>query len=222
MVVDLGAGTGKLTRALSASGARVIAIEPLPEMRAILAAKAPGAELLDGTAEELPLESGSIDALSVGQAFHWFDAERALAEIARVLRPRGSLALIWNVRDLSDPLQVALQELLAGYRRSAPSEHERPWRASIASSQHFGRGERRSFDWVLPHTVSELADRIASVSFVAALEEDEREALLARVRALVAGVAEPFPFRYRTEVYIYPREGERPGRGSAANGVAPR
>jgi len=206
VVVDLAAGTGKLTRKLLESGARVIAVEPLPEMRAVLAAKARGAELLDGTAEELPLETGSVDALTVGQAFHWFDAERALGEISRVLRAGGWLALIWNVRDLSDPLQAALQELLAGFRRSAPSEHERPWRASIASSPFFGPGELRSFDWIQPHTASELAERIASVSFVAALEEGERDELLARVRALVAGVPEPFPFRYRTDVYTYLRE----------------
>jgi SAM-dependent methyltransferase len=185
----------------------VIAVEPLPEMRAILAAKSPGAELLDGTAEELPLGTASIDAVTVGQAFHWFDAERALAEIGRVLRPDGALGLIWNVRDLSDPLQSALQELLAGARRSAPSEHEQPWRASIAASPRFAAGELRSFAWEQPHTASELSERVASVSFVAALDEGERAPLLARVRALVAGEPEPFPFRYRTDVYVYRRGG---------------
>ena len=185
----------------------MIAVEPLPEMRAILAGKAPGAEVLDGTAEELPLEAGSVDAVTVGQAFHWFDAEPALAEIARVLRPEGALALIWNVRDLSDPLQSALQELLAAARKRTPSEHEQPWRASIAASPHFAAGELRSFAWEQPHTASELSERVASVSFVAALDEGERAPLLARVRALVAGAPEPFPFRYRTDVYVYPRRG---------------
>src|SRR3954471_9902173 len=100
-VVDVGAGTGQLTRPLPATGARVVAIEPVAEMRA----KLDGFESHDGTAEELPLADASADVITVAQAFHWFDHARALPELHRVLRPGGHLALFWNSRDLGDPVQ---------------------------------------------------------------------------------------------------------------------
>ena len=205
LVVDLAAGTGKLTRSLLAAGARVVAVEPLAEMREILAVKAAGAEIVDGRAEALPLDDASVDAVAVGQAFHWFDPERAVSELARVLRPGGAVALVWNVRDLGHPLQSRLQELIAPYRRRAPSEHEQPWRAVFAASSAFGPEERSSFPWVQSYTVDELADRFGSVSFIAALDEGERSALLDRVRALASGLEEPFDFPYHTDVYVYPR-----------------
>jgi SAM-dependent methyltransferase len=205
VVVDLGAGTGKLTRRLVPTGARVVAVEPLAEMREQLARVVPEAEALEGTAEALPLEDGSADAFTVGQAFHWFDAERASAEIARVLRPGGALALLWNIRDLSDELQARLNELLRPARRDTPSEHEQPWRAVLAASPLYGPVEERSFPWVQAHTTQELVDRIASVSFVARLEAGPREELLAQIRAEVDGLPQPFDFHYRTDVLVFPR-----------------
>jgi SAM-dependent methyltransferase len=205
VVVDLAAGTGKLTRRLVPTGARVVAVEPLAEMREQLARVMSDAEVLDGTAEALPLEPASADAVTVGQAFHWFDPERAASEIARVLRPGGALALVWNIRDLSDPLQKRINELLLPVRRDTPSEHEQPWRAVLDATPLFGPSEERSFPWVQSHTTEELADRIASVSFVARLEPPAREELLARVRAEVEELPQPFDFRYRTDVLVFPR-----------------
>src|SRR5204862_961160 len=95
-VLDLGAGTGKLTRDLARRVRRVIAVEPLDEMRAVIERSLPSIEAARGTAERIPLEAGMVDAVFVAQAFHWFDGRRALTEIARVLRPGGGLALIWN------------------------------------------------------------------------------------------------------------------------------
>jgi ubiquinone/menaquinone biosynthesis C-methylase UbiE len=204
-VVDLAAGTGKLTRRLVPTGARVVAVEPLAEMREQLARAAPGAEVVDGTAEAMPLEAASVDGVTVGPAFHWFDPERASAEIARVLRPRGALALVWNIRDLSDPLQTRVNELLRPARRDTPSEHEQPWRAVLDASPLFGPAEERSFPWVQAHTTEELVDRIASVSFVAKLEPGAREELLAQVRREVHGLPQPIDFRYRTDVLVLPR-----------------
>ena len=183
----------------------MIAVEPIEEMRSVLAPLAPAAEVLGGTAEELPLADRSVDAVTVGQAFHWFDPNAAIREIARVLRPDGAMALIWNIRELSDQLQWRLNELLRPHRGETPSEHERPWRESIAASPLFGACDERSFEWVQLHTADELVERIASVSFVAWLQEAVRDGLLARVREAVAGLPEPFPFRYRTDVHVYPR-----------------
>ena len=98
-VVDLGAGTGKLTRSLVALGHRVTAVEPLPEMLAQLRSAVPGATAVTGTAESMPLADGAADVVTVAQAFHWFDHAAALREIARVLRPGGRIALVWNTRD---------------------------------------------------------------------------------------------------------------------------
>jgi len=183
----------------------VIAVEPLAEMREQLELKAPAAEALAGTAEAIPLPTGSADAVTVGQAFHWFDAERAVEEIGRVLRPEGALALVWNIRDLADTLQGRVNELLLPYRRATPSEHEQPWRAFLVASPLFDAVELQSFPWVQLHTADELTDRIRSVSFVARLEPAEREALLGRVRDAVAGLSEPFEFRYRTDIYVVRR-----------------
>jgi SAM-dependent methyltransferase len=205
VVVDLAAGTGKLTRLLVPSGARVIAVEPLAEMRELLARLVPGIEVLAGAAERLPVDDASADAVTVAQAFHWFDAERALREIARVLRFEGAAALVWNVRDLSDPLQSRLQELLRPYRGDAPTEHEQAWRPAMEASPLFGELQEWSFSWEQPTTPDELAERIASISFIAQLPTDERARLLGRVRAEAADFGGTFSFRYRTDVYVLPR-----------------
>ena len=105
-VLDLAAGTGKLTRALAATGAEVVAVEPVDEMRAFIEAEA-----LAGTAEAIPLPAAAVDAVTVGQAFHWFRGDEALAEIHRVLRPHGRLGLVWNLRDSANPFMAALSEL---------------------------------------------------------------------------------------------------------------
>jgi len=98
-VLDLGAGTGKLTRQLVDAGHAVVAVEPSPRMAAELSAYVPEAELRIGTAEDIPLPDSQVDAVVAGSAFHWFDQDRAVPEIARVLRPGGSLALVWNQPD---------------------------------------------------------------------------------------------------------------------------
>jgi SAM-dependent methyltransferase len=201
VVADVGAGTGKLTRLLVPSGARVIAVEPIPEMRALIA----GAEALDGTAEELPLEDESVDVVTVAQAFHWFDHERALPELHRVLRPGGFLVLVWNMRDLDDPLQQALDDLLAPVRREVPLQQAGAWREPLARSQLFEQGEVASFAYEQRFTSDDLCDRVSSTSFVAAMSPVERDALLARVRALTYRLDEPFAFPYKTEVHVLAR-----------------
>jgi SAM-dependent methyltransferase len=197
-IVDLGAGTGKLTRLLVPSGARIIAVEPLPEMRALIGA----GEAIDGTAEAIPLADGAAALVTVAQAFHWFDLDRALPEIHRVLRPGGCLALVWNMRDLEDPVQRGVEDLLAPYRGRLRAQREGKWRAPFAASPLFGDPETAEFRYEQSFTADDLQDRVASTSFVAAMSEEERRPLLDQVRALVADRDEPFPFPYVTEVIV--------------------
>ena len=205
-VVDLGAGTGKLTRLLVPSGAHIVAVEPIPEMRA----KIEGAEVLDGTAEEIPLGDGVADLVTVAQALHWFDLDRALPEIHRVLKPDGALVLFWNMRDLEDPIQREVEELLAPHRHYVIAQQEGTWRAPLAASPLFGEAEVEAFRFAQLFTAQDLCDRVTSTSYVAAMSPVDREELLVRVRALTHGVQEPFPFPYVTEVHLIPRSSDRP------------
>lgn len=207
-VVDLGAGTGKLTRLLVGSGARVVAVEPLAEMREKLVEMVPGVEALDGTAEELPFADGSVDVITCAQAFHWFDLDRALPELGRVLADDGLLVLVWNTRDLGDELQGALEEVLAPHRGWVAGQVDDSWRAAIESSPFFGEVERRSFRLEQLVTGDDVVDRVASTSFVAAMGPVERDVVLAQVRALVVGREEPFRFPYSTEGFAIPRRRE--------------
>lgn len=204
-VVDLGAGTGKLTRLLLPTGARVIAVEPIAEMRAHIE----GAEILDGTAEAIPLPDNSADVVTVAQALHWFDQERALPEIHRVLRQDGYLVLFWNMRDLEDPIQRGVEDLLGPMRTDVPGQILGAWREPLTRSALFRSETVGEFRNEQQFTTDDLCDRVASTSFVAALPPVDREVLLVRVRALTYGVAEPFPFPYKTEVHVIPRSSDR-------------
>jgi SAM-dependent methyltransferase len=195
-VLDLAAGTGKLTRALLAAGLRVTAVEPLAEMRAALPAQARSVE---GTAEAIPLADGSVDAVTVGQAFHWFDGDAALAEIARVLRPGGLLALLWNRRGDEDPVNQAIEDLVGPYRADTPSHRGSHWRAAFAHTALFGPLAEEVFDNVLEQDADGLEARVGSISFIAALPEAERASVLERARAIAGAGVVTIP--YRTELH---------------------
>jgi SAM-dependent methyltransferase len=201
-VVDLAAGTGKLTRPLLATGAEVIAVEPVAEMRAALPS---GARAVDGIAEAMPLTTASADAVAVAQAFHWFDGDAALAEIHRVLRPGGALALAWNRRRMDDALNQAIEELISPYRGHTSALHTGAWRAAFERTKLFGPLEERVFPNEQSLDADGLADRIVSISFIAALDEKERTKVLRAARALPgpAGVT----IRHDTEVQVADRLG---------------
>jgi SAM-dependent methyltransferase len=199
-VLDLAAGTGKLSRPLLAAGVRVIAVEPVAEMRAGLP---PEATSLEGTAEAIPLDSGSVDGVTVGQAFHWFAGDAALAEIARVLRPAGLLALLWNRRVEDDPINEAIERLVAPYRADTPSHRHSPWRAAFGQTTSFGPLDERVFDSVQELDADGLEARVGSISFIASLPARERAPVLERARAIAGSGAVAVP--YRTEVYACTR-----------------
>ncbi|MEA2272122.1 MAG: hypothetical protein QOI98_830, partial [Solirubrobacteraceae bacterium] len=200
-VVDLAAGTGKLTRALVPRAGRVIAVEPVTEMRAKLTERSPTVEAIEGTAESMGLPAGCAEAVTVGQAFHWFDGDRSLAEIHRVLRPGGALGLIWNRRDLSHPVHHALQEMLAEHRLDTPAERSEGWRDAFGRTSLFTPLVERHFPHAQEVDADLLVDRVASTSFVSGLPEAARTPFLADVRALVAP-GERIALPYKTGVHV--------------------
>jgi SAM-dependent methyltransferase len=201
-VLDLAAGTGKLTRMLATTGATVVAVEPVEGMRRVLENAVPGARVLAGTAEAIPVADGSVDAITVAQAFHWFDADRALAEIARALRPGGGLALIWNTFDTSVPWVETLRTLVAVHRHGEPAYGHTSWRDALTATQMFEPLEEHTFGLVQELETDELVDRIGSTSYIATLDDADRRQLFDEVRALVADVPRPLCLPYRTDTYV--------------------
>ncbi len=204
-VVDLAAGTGKLTRLLVPTGATVIAIEPVDEMRDALKSTTPTADARPGTAEQTGLTDSSADAVTVAQAFHWFEAPKALAEIHRILRDDGRLALVWNIRDLDNPTQRAVDDLFTPYRGDTPSHRSGHWRDALGASALFATAEKQHFPNIQTLDGESLVRRVASTSFIADLPDLERRQVLDRARAIAAGLPERFPFPYTTEIEILGR-----------------
>jgi SAM-dependent methyltransferase len=204
--MDLGAGTGKLTRPLAETGARVVAVEPVRPMRQRLAAGLPGVALVGGVAESLPFADESFDAVVCAQAFHWFRGERALQEIHRVLKRWGRLGLLWNIRDESVEWVRALGEILQPYQRSVPDESTGEWRRAFSATDLFGTLHQRRFPHSQPLDAEGLVTRYASASYLAILPEDRRDAVLRRIGHLaethpdLAG-RDRFDLPYITELY---------------------
>jgi SAM-dependent methyltransferase len=176
-VVDLGAGTGKLTRALLAAGHEVIAVEPDAEMRAAFAAALPGVRLLAGAAEQIPIPDASVDVVTTGQAFHWFDLDRAFPEIARVLRPGGALGVLWNARDESVPWVAELGQVLAGEDGTGATVDDEP----ETFGPLFGPVEQAEFHHADELDVAGLVGLAATRSHTITLPETERDELLRNV-----------------------------------------
>jgi SAM-dependent methyltransferase len=202
-VLDLAAGTGKFTRQIADLGAHVVAVEPLDAMRAELEGVVPGVEALAGAAEAIPLTDGSVDAVTCAQAFHWFDADSALREMWRVLRPGGGVGLIWNLRDESDAFQTELSAIVG--------ESDRDWdlegffAESVARSGLFGAVDRMScpHEQLLPR--AQLVERVASMSTVAVLDDLDQARVFSRVKAFAEAAADPIRLVYMTEAFAFRR-----------------
>ncbi|MFD4430404.1 class I SAM-dependent methyltransferase [Nocardia sp. NPDC058497] len=199
-VLDLGAGTGKLTDGLLAVGAEVIAVEPDEAMLAELVRRYPSVTALPGTAEAIPLPDGSVDAVVAGQAFHWFDRARAFPEIARVLRPGGVFAAFRNVEDD----HVAW---MAGLQRAARSDVSSPPPAAekkLPEHPLFAAFEQAEFPHTHRRTADSLVLTIGTYSHTVVIDPDQRAALLARLRDYLRATPETaegeFDFPLRTEM----------------------
>lgn len=201
-VVDLGAGTGKLTRALAALGHRVTAVELLPEMLAQLLVAVPGVTAVEGAAEALPLPDASADVVVCAQAFHWFDHDAALPEIARVLRPGGRLSIVWNIRDDTDPWVARLSEVIG-----SESIDETDSQALLRESRLFGDPESARFSHVQRLDRQLLHDLVLSRSYCAMRTPEERAPVLSAVDRIfdVHGDGRMIELPYRTDCFRAPR-----------------
>jgi SAM-dependent methyltransferase len=186
-VCDLAAGTGKLTRLLAPSGATLVAIEPVEGMSHHLRSTQPEVPVVAGAAEALPLRDGSLDAVTIAQAFHWFDTDRAFAELGRVLRSGGRVGLLWNARDRSEPWVDEMWGIMDRFEKRAPWRDHENWRDSaLGDRPGFGELHAAEFRHSQELSADDVVQRFASVSHVAALDDDGRDAVLDEVRAVLA------------------------------------
>ncbi|MFT4137224.1 class I SAM-dependent methyltransferase [Microbacterium sp.] len=179
-VADVGAGTGKLTRTLVSLGAETVAIDPDAAMLAALREAVPGIPTFIGTAEQLPLADGSLDAVVLGQAWHWVDPDAASAEVGRVLRPGGVLGLAWNLRDERVPWVHRLTEIMHTSRAEQLMAEEGP-----RVEEPFGELEHATWEWTRPVTRAMLLDMARSRSYVITATPDERAAIETGLAALL-------------------------------------
>jgi SAM-dependent methyltransferase len=226
-IVELGAGTGKFTRALAATGATVIPVEPTRAMRLLLHRLDPTTPVLAGMAEHLPLQAGVADVVVAAQAFHWFATRAAVDEIVRVLRPGGGLGLVWNTRDETVPWRARLGALMNEHRHGIPRYTGGRWKAVFEGRSDLSPIRRRTFPHRQRADVDALVDRVLSVSFNAVRPSEDREELARSVRNLLA--TDPatrgrrrLELAYRTDVYTARRRASpsvgRPGRRRSSPG----
>ncbi|MFJ5547445.1 class I SAM-dependent methyltransferase [Streptomyces sp. NPDC093225] len=192
-VLDLGAGTGRLTAALVGLGAEVVAVEPDPAMLAELRRALPAVRALAGSAEAIPLPDASVDAVLAGNAMHWFDMAVAGPEIARVLAPGGVLAGLWNLMD--DGVEwVAGLARAGGSAAVGPRDTPAPWRSATADvhlpktgeAPRFGSPERSLHPHGQRRTADSLVETLATRAGMLVMPQAEREAALGRIRAFLA------------------------------------
>ncbi len=175
-VVEIGAGTGMLTRLLVARGLRIQAVEPVAAMREQLPGIGPGITAIDAVAEALPLPDASAAGAVASQAFHWVDAPRALRELERVLVPGGGIGLLWNHWRGGVAWQQELEALIEPLRGDTPHTRDGAWQAAVEASPHYELAATDSWPWSHRQTLAQAVDRVASISFVAARPTGERAA----------------------------------------------
>lgn len=192
---------------LQKSGAKIFAIEPVEGMRKKFSSALPNIEILDGTAENIPMADESLDAVVVAQAFHWFKGEESLKEIHRVLKPKGKVGLIWHARDEEIPWVSKLTSIVDPHEKGAPRYKSGEWKKAFDTTTLFSPLQYSKYGYVQAGTVETVVDRIGSISFIASLPIEEKEDVLDQVRELVkteaqAKKSDVIELPYRTDVFI--------------------
>lgn len=187
-VGDLAAGTGKLTRLLVPTGAEIVAIEPVAGMREVFRRVLGGIPVVAGTAEAMPFRHSTFDAVTVAQAFHWFDADAAFGELARVLRPGGRVAMIWNARDRSVDWVDRAWAIIDRVEKAAPwRDHDMGADPALGDRPGFTPAVAATFHHEQFCTPDEVVERFRGVSHVAVLPLEDQAAVLDELRGLLAG-----------------------------------
>jgi SAM-dependent methyltransferase len=205
VIVELGAGTGKFTRLLARTGARIFAVEPQPAMAVHIPA-APNIEVVAATAEQIPLPAASADLVCCATSFHWFDYDKATAEIVRITRPRGHLALVWNARDARAPWVADVNRLLDAHRGAPHHSSTGHWRAILRDARfELVRESEYPFEHRMPP--GGIVDRVLSSSFIAALPQAEQDAVRQEVLGVIAAYpelagADEIGFPYVSRLYL--------------------
>lgn len=203
VIVDLAAGTGKFTRALLGAGVMPIAVEPVAHMRETFRETTPGVDVLDGTAESIPLEDHSVDALIAAQAFHWFDGPAALTEIHRVLKPLGGLGLVWNRQDLDVDWVREIWEEVDVRRDDTPHAWTYEWKRAFQASDRFSPLISTAFRSVQTTDREGLVARVTSISFIATGSEESRNELIAHVHRVCDDYGLPETFDLPLNCYVH-------------------
>jgi SAM-dependent methyltransferase len=212
VVVDVGAGSGQMTALLVGRGVRTIATDPVVEMLGMATGRWPR---LVATAQGLPLRTGSVTAVMVANAFHWFATAGALAELHRCLRPGGTLALVWNERDERVDWVRRQSEIVDAHQGDAPRFKTMDWKAVVDGHPAFTELEASETANPTAMTRARLVDRVLSTSFIASLPDRPRRRVEAQATELAASLPETFDYPYVTRMWLYRRDGERGGQGSA-------
>ena len=203
VVVELGAGTGIFTSQLIAAGVEPLAIEPVAAMRQSIVAAHPGLTVVDGTAEHTGLHDHSVDTVVAAQAFHWFDHDKTLVEMQRILRPGGIVVCVWNVLDDSVDWVRRYTEIVDRFAGDTPRHRTMKWRNAIETHPDFELID----DWTTPNpkpsTPQDVLDRALSTSFIAALDPRAQRAVLSELRTVTSELGEHLEFPYRSELQAW-------------------
>jgi len=207
-ILDIGAGTGKITRALARTYQDIVALEPVQAMRQKIHIFSPNVRVLGGVAEAIPLKDVSVDAVVAGNSFHWFANTTAIQEIARVLKPQGRIGLVWTVRDESVGWVAELMHIMDRHRGHVAGYREGKWTAILAQSKRFSQVSQESFRFTRTTGRKTVTDRVASMSFIQKLAPGERQKVLEEISTTLSkssstecGADVEFPCR--TDVFVY-------------------
>ena len=203
LVADIGAGTGISTAQLVDAGLDVVAVEPVAEMRALLASRLADVRILAGAAEDLPLDDAAVACVVAAQAFHWFDHAAALDEIHRVLRPAGFLVTVWNVREESAGWVAGYNRIQERYAGDTPRYRTMLWRTAIDADARLEPVEEWSVGNPMRTTVDGVVGRMLSTSFIAALPAAEQERVAQETREIVEPYGPALEFPYRSELQAW-------------------